>query len=106
MWLPSSLIRHYYELQLAKGPIVHQLSPFYNGLLVLSPNSPLQVINYMYKQMSLTLKKLKKKKSLDLGDYCGMFYILYMKLQPLTSFHPSYRSYKTLDVLQRKQVRN
>ena len=63
MWLLSSLIRYYYELQLTKGPIVHQLSPLYNGLLALSPNWPLQVINYMYKQMSLTLKKPKKEKS-------------------------------------------
>ena len=59
MWLPSSLIRHDYELQVAKGPIVHQLSPLYNGLLALPPNWPLQVINYMYKQMPLTLKKRK-----------------------------------------------
>ena len=66
MWLLSSLIRYYYELQLTKGPIVHQLSPLYNGLLALSPNWPLQVINYMYKQMSLTLKKLKKRKVLIL----------------------------------------
>ena len=63
MWLPSSLIRHYYELQLAKRPIVHQLSPLYDSLLALPPNWPLPVINYMYKQMSLTLKKPKKEKS-------------------------------------------
>ena len=66
MWLLSSLIRYYYELQLTKGPIVHRLSPLYNGLLALPPNWPLQVINYMYKQMSLTLKKLKKIKVLIL----------------------------------------
>ena len=59
MWLPSYLIRHYNELQLAKGPIVHQLSPLYNDLLALPPNWSLQVINYMYKQMPLTLKKRK-----------------------------------------------
>ena len=59
MWLLSSLIKHYYKLQLAKGPIIHQLSPLYNDLLALPPNWPLQVINYMYKQMPLTLKKRK-----------------------------------------------